>query len=147
MHTVRPWLAIGSLRESRDRALLDACGVGAMLQLADHAPQPGIETLFLPIDDGVPLSDALLDRGVAFVRAQKALGRTALVACGLGISRSATVAIAALKEDESLSLFDALAAVRAAHPEARPHPALWQSLCRRYTEDVPYVEVIRRVTP
>ena len=79
--------------------------------------------------------------GVEFVRLEKALGRNVLIACGMGISRSATFAIAALMEEEGLGLLDAFGEVRARHPEALPHPALWQSLCDHYGEDVPYARL------
>ncbi|MGH2523720.1 MAG: hypothetical protein ACRDH2_14545 [Anaerolineales bacterium] len=67
-----------------------------MLQLAERVEQPGITTLYLAVEDGEPLPDEALREGIEFVRAQKALGRVVLVACGAGLSRSAIFALAVL---------------------------------------------------
>jgi predicted protein tyrosine phosphatase len=61
-----------------------------------------------------------------------------LIACGAGISRSVAFAVAVLKEEEDLSLREALRQVRAKHPGAMPHPALLKSLSEYYGEDVPH---------
>jgi hypothetical protein len=66
--------------------------------------------------------------------AQRAAGKTVLVACGAGISRSTSFAIAALKEAESLPLLAAAREVRKLHPDGLPHMALWSSLCLHYQE-------------
>ena len=52
------------------------------------------------------------------------------------MSRSAAFAVAVLKEAEGLSLLDAVRTVGKHHPESLPHPALWESLCSYYGEDV-----------
>lgn len=96
MYNIRPWLRIGKLSETYDRRLLQEENVGAMLQLAQAVEQPNIASVYLPIEDGQPLPDAVLRKGVAFVREQNAAGRTTLIACGLGISRSVPFAIAAI---------------------------------------------------
>ena len=138
MFIVRPWLYIGKYRETLNGHLLSANGIEAMLQLADLVDQPGINSLYLPVDDGLPLPVDLLRQGVDFVRAEKGCGHTVLIACGAGISRSATFAVAVLKEEEGLSLLDAYRAVKSRHPGAMPHFALWESLCSYYQEDVPF---------
>jgi protein-tyrosine phosphatase len=83
----------------------------------------------------------MLAQGVEFVMAQKKAGQTVLVACGAGISRSATFAVAALKEIEGLSLREAIHTVKQAHPDSLPHYKLWQSLCDYYNEAVPWIEI------
>lgn len=70
-----------------------------------------------------------------------------LVTCGRGVSRSATFAIAALKEAEGIALPDALRAVVAAHRETRPHIALWKSLCAYYNEPFDLKEMLRICHP
>jgi hypothetical protein len=50
--------------------------------------------------------------------------------------------IAALKEEESLSVWDGFVEVRRRHPEAMPPPELWKSLCAYYREDVPFVRLL-----
>jgi protein-tyrosine phosphatase len=82
---------------------------------------------------------------VDFVRARKAEERKVLVACGAGISRSVSFSIAALKEEEGLSLLDAYAAIRAVHPDALPHPALWESLRQYYGESTTYLMMVDTV--
>ena len=138
MHAVRPWLYIGKYREALDWRLLTVNHIGAMLQLADPVEQPGITSLYLPVDDGVPLPGDLLRQGVDFVKAEKRRGHTVLIACGAGISRSVAFTVAVLKEEEGLGLLDAFRAVKQQHPVAMPHFALWESLCGYYQEDIPF---------
>jgi len=91
-----------------------------------------------PVEDGVPLDPALLAQGVQFIRSAIDGGHIALVACGAGISRSASFAIAVIKEQESLSLWEAWQIVQGAHSPACPHPALWKlegGECRKYEVD------------
>jgi protein-tyrosine phosphatase len=137
MYPIRPWLYIGKYRETCDPILLQEHGVTAMLQLAERVEQPGIVSLYLPVEDGQPLRPDLLQQGIEFVRTQQAQGRTTLVACGAGISRATTFALAAMKEAEGLDLREAWRQLRAKHPNAMPHPELWASLCAYYAEDVP----------
>lgn len=147
MNAVRPWLHIGKLAETLNRPLLDYCEIGAMLQLCRPVEQEGIISLYLPIEDGVVLSTKTLEVGVEFVREQKKSGRTVLVACGAGISRSATFVVAALKEEEGISLLEALKEVCAAHREAMPHPVLWKSICDYYGEPTPFAEMVKTCRP
>ncbi|MEM6530729.1 MAG: dual specificity protein phosphatase family protein, partial [Chloroflexota bacterium] len=139
----RPWLIIGKYRETIQLPLLKQYNVGALLHLADDVQHPGIESLSIVIDDGTTVKPEHIGQGVDFVREQKAAGKVVMVACGAGISRSSSFAIAALKEEEALSLKDALVAVKTAHPPALPHMALWQSLCDYYGEDIPYNSIWR----
>jgi predicted protein tyrosine phosphatase len=143
MHRIRPWLLIGRYSETCDLTLLAAHQVGAMLQLADPVPQAGIAHIYLPAEGGVKLNPSLLRRGVDFVLAQRAAGQIVLVACGAGISRSTTFAIAAVKEAEQLTLREAAQIVRCAHPDGIPHVALWESLCTTYYEPIDYLDLLR----
>lgn len=143
MQRIRPWLCIGSYRDRQHADQLAAAGVGAMLQLAGLIAHPGIDSLALPIEDGEVIDPDVLARGIAYILAQRAAGRTVLVACGAGISRSTTFAIAALKEAEGIALRDAARIVRQAHPQGMPHHALWSSLCAYYQEPVAYLDLIR----
>lgn len=143
MQTIRPWLHIGKYHDTLDHELLSSYRIGAMLQLAEHAQHPQITTLYLPVDDGVPLLGDLLRRGVDFVLNGYRQPQNVLVACGAGISRSAAFATAALKEVEGISLLEAITIVRNQHPNALPHPALWASLCAYYRQSVPYLTIVR----
>lgn len=145
MDPIRPWLWIGRYRETLDDALLQSAGISAMLQLAEPVRHPGIETLYLAVEDGEALAPATLRRGLEFVHHQRQQDKKVLIACGAGISRSATFSIAALKEAEGCSLAEAARTVRRAHPESMPHHTLWASLCSYYGEIVSYRVILEEV--
>lgn len=147
MVTIRPWLIIGKYRDTIDNDLLARAHVGALLHLVARIEPPGITTLYLPIKDGEPLDAATLRRGVDFVLAQRDSGKTVLVACGAGISRSTSFAIAALKEAEGLPLLATARKIRRLHPAGLPHMALWSSLCLHYQEPDDYLALIRATEP
>jgi dual specificity protein phosphatase-like protein len=147
MYMIRPWLYIGKYSETQESWLLRSCQIGAMLQLDEAVEQPGIVSLFLPIEDGEPLAPEGLKRGLDFVQAQKSWGRNVLIACGAGVSRAVTFAIAALKEEEKLSLLDAVREVHARHAEALPHPELWKSLCQYYGENLTLMQMLEILRP
>jgi hypothetical protein len=137
MRAIRNWLYVGKYRETLDAQYLAAYAIDAMLQLEGAVKQPGMVSLYLSVDDGVPLPVKLLRQGVDFVLAEKQQEHTVLIACGAGISRSVAFAVAVLKETEGLNLLEALQSVKVQHPEALPHPTLWKSLCDYYHEDIP----------
>jgi protein-tyrosine phosphatase len=143
MDEIRPWLYIGKLRDTLHTSYLQFKSINAMLQLAEKVEQLGITSLYLPVEDFAPLNIDLLKQGISFIREQKRIGSRILVACGAGINRSSTFCIAALREDEGLSLFDAFKDVKTKHPEALPHEPVWESLCNYYQENVPYLDVMR----
>jgi protein-tyrosine phosphatase len=147
MITIRPWLLIGKYRETLDQELLARARVGALLHLAAQVEPPGVAALYLPVEDGEPFDEATLRSGVDFILAQHAAGKTVLVACGAGISRSTSFAIAALKEAEGLPLLEAAREVRRLHPDGLPHMALWASLCLHYQELHDYLDLIRSAEP
>ena len=138
MNQIREWLYIGKYRETKDVSLLKQYDISAMLLLAELVKHPGIESLYVAVEDGEPLPFELLRQGVDFVIEQQQQGEKTLVACGAGISRSATFAIAALKEIEGISLLQAYQIVKTAHPETMPHYQLWNSLCDYYDEPIPW---------
>jgi protein-tyrosine phosphatase len=131
-------LYVGRYRDTVNLTLLQAHNINAMLQLADRVEQPGIEVLYLDVEDGEPLPAEKLRQGVAFVRDQLAAGRRVLIACGAGISRSVTFAIAVLHEEGGISLLDAFHDIHSIHPDALPHYKLWHSLCEYYHENAPF---------
>lgn len=147
MDQIRDWLHIGNLRDSHNPDVLYAKGIGALLQLAQAAPQKDITHFYLPVADGIPLSARALQEGLVFVATQRQLNKRVLIACAAGVSRSATFTIAALKEAEGISLLESLHILVAAHPETLPHPILWQSLCDFYNEPVPLKEMVRVCRP
>lgn len=143
MDQIRPWLFIGSYRDTNNLAYLQWRSIGAMLQLAEKVEQPNMVSLFLPVEDFAPISSHHLRQGVDFVRYHKAKGNRVLVACGAGMNRSSAFSAAALKEEEGLGLFEAFKEVKRFHPESMPHQPVWESLCSYYLETTPYLEVMR----
>ena len=137
MNAIRNWLYIGKYRDTLDVVSLAKHNIGAVLQLAEAIQYPNIESLYLPVEDGVPIAKRHLGQGIDFTLRQKRLGRSVLVACGAGMSRSAVFAVAALKDGEGLGLLAALREVKRYHPDTMIHPALWKSLCTFYQEDIP----------
>ncbi len=145
MIAINEWLSIGKYRDTIDRDALYAAGINAALLLAAPVEHPNIETLYLPVEDGEPTPQDLLKQGVEFVIAQQAQGKQILVACGAGISRSATYCVAALHEITGESLLDALRTVHSQHPDAMPNPYLWQSLLAYYGEEITTIEAMQQV--
>ena len=142
MYQIRPWLFVGKYRETLDADWLYRQQITAMLHLAEDVQHAGIITLYLEVDDGVPIPVTALEAGTEFIRRHKAAQRRVLVACGAGISRSVSFAIAALKEDEGLSLVEAYHELWQVHPEAMPHPKLWQSLQAYYHENTSFMDML-----
>lgn len=130
MYFVRNRLAIGRFLETTQQHLLQAYQINSMLQLAAPITQPGITTLYLPIEDGVAIDSNHLRQGIAFLREQR--DAITLVACAAGISRSTTFVIAALMDQEGLDLFEAYRQIHAVHPMAYPHAELCKSLGAYY---------------
>jgi protein-tyrosine phosphatase len=143
MDEIRPWLFIGNLNDTLQNSYLQAKSINAMLQLEEKVEQPGIISLYLPVEDFAPLKFDLLEKGVSFIRDQKELGHRVLVACAMGISRSSSYCTAALIAEDGLGLFDAFMEVKKAHPASMPHEPVWESLCQYYNEQIPYIEVMR----
>ena len=145
MYSIRPWLYVGRFRETLDYNLLYRSNIGSMLQLAESVQHPGISSMYIPVEDGESLSFDKLATGVEFVRLAKARDKNVLIACGAGISRGVSFAIASLKEEENLTLLDAFREIQAEHPQATPHLELWQSLCDYYQENVPYNTILKLI--
>lgn len=132
MHKIRDWLFIGKYRETLSLPLLHSYHIGAMLHLAENVQHAGIETLYLPVDDGIPVKQEILKQGIDFLVEQKAQGKIVLSACGAGISRSTTFAMGLLMHEENLDIWEAYQAVLDHHPDALPAPDLLVSLATYY---------------
>ena len=143
MDMIRPWLLIGKYRDTISRSDLQAEQIQALLTFAEPVAHPGIVCRYLSVEDGVPLNLEVFEIGRAFIQYCYCNNQRVLVACGAGISRSATFVIAALKEMEPIGLLEAAQSVYQARPTIFPHYALWASLCTYYHEDVPYRTLIR----
>jgi protein-tyrosine phosphatase len=140
-------LAIGGLRDAIDTSALEAAGIESVLQLyASEREKVGftlpLEVLQLPVRDREPLPPELLRQGLDFLKAQRAAAQTILVTCGAGISRSATFA-ASLLHEEGSPLFAAFQLLVERHPDARPHPALVESVIAYYHAPLETGELLR----
>lgn len=140
MHKIRDWLYIGKYRETLSRQLLNSYNIGAMLHLAEDVRHDGIETLYLGIDDGIPVRQEILKQGIDFLCEQKAQGKILLSACGAGISRSTTFAMGVLMNDENLDIWEAYQAVLDHHPDALPAYPLVVSLAEYHQMSITPLE-------
>lgn len=145
MYRIRPWLYIGKVRETGEQATMNAYNVGAILQLAYPAQHPGIESLYINVDDGIPLPGGTLQQGTAFAHTQKTANRTLVIGCGAGISRSVTFTMAVLHEEEGISLLDAYEQIVNIHPDAMPHYELLKSLGAYYNDPQMTKALISRI--
>lgn len=133
MIEIRPWLFQGTYRDTMNLQLLHTHNIKAMLHLAENVRHPGIATLYLAIDDGVPIPQKTIKKGIDFVLAQRP--GPILIACGAGISRSTTFTAAVLKLTTAhMTLRAALKDIQHKHPIASPHPHVWQSMCVYFDE-------------
>jgi len=128
MHKIRDWLYIGKYRETIRRSLLENYNIGAMLHLAEDVRHDDIETLYLGIDDGMPVKQDILKQGIDFLIEQKAQDKVLLSACGAGISRSTTFAMGILMHEEKLDIWEAYQTILDHHPDALPAYPLVVSL-------------------
>lgn len=121
------WLAANFQDELR------AAGITRILKLYEDTPYfpRTFNTLENAIGDGELIPQEALWGGVDFILDNIYVGRSVLVMCGAGISRSSTFVLAYLLE-RGYDLHDAFILLRRAHPEANPHPKLWESLITHY---------------
>lgn len=138
MYTITNWLSIGTHAESLRPHLMESHEIGAVLQLANPADQLQLPALYLRVYDATTVLPPTIEDGVGFIRAQRAWGRRVLIADDNARSCAPMFAVAALKEAQGISLIDAYQVVLAAHPQAQPHPLLWDSLCTYYPDEPPY---------
>jgi protein-tyrosine phosphatase len=99
------------------------------------------------VQDGLPLSYKVLERGITFICDQKAAGKKVLVACGAGISRSVVFAWGALMQAEKLDFFDAYREILEVHPDAQPHLMLCVSLAEYFGLHLSQQEIVNGIYP
>ncbi|MDX2076554.1 MAG: dual specificity protein phosphatase [bacterium] len=145
MHKIRDWLYVASFRETQDLAQLKNQDIGAILHLHQPVEHEGIDTLFVPVQEGFPLAKNDIVRGLNFINEQHAQGKKVVVACGAGISRSVIFATGALKMDESLTMTKSFAEIRKKHERAMPDELHWQSMCAYFNETIDFWEMWRTI--
>ncbi|HLY27274.1 MAG TPA: dual specificity protein phosphatase [Aggregatilineales bacterium] len=133
---------ISGYRAIYSAQILREVGITHVLKLYEDGPYWPADFVVCdnPLPDGEPIPAEQLRQGVAFVREQVEAGRSVLVQCGAGISRSSTFVLAFLV-DRGYDLKDAWQILKTNHSDANPHPALWYSLIAHYhlpysTQDV-----------
>ena len=145
MFQVRDWLFISGFPAASNKKLLANNAIDSMLQLYEPFTIRGVQTLYLNVTDGYPISQEILAEGIAFIRKQQAKGKRVLVTCGAGVSRSVTFSVAALKEVEDLSLEEAYLSIREHHTQALPDHIHWDSLREYYGEGPEFWEVWKHI--
>lgn len=135
MFQIRDWLCISGYSIASSPKIMKAEGIEAMLQLFEGFEMRGVETHFIPVSDGLPITKAMIQEGTDFIRKQRVEERKLLVTCGAGISRSVTFSIIALKEIEGLSMGEAYRAIRAIHEKALPDHVHWKDVADFYGEN------------
>jgi len=142
MHQLRTWLYIGNYIDLKSIEDIDFKQIDSVLNLAEDFPIKNKDVLFIDIDDGVPLSDENLIKGIEFLLNQYQKKKNILIACGAGVSRSATFCTLILKEVEDLKLIDSLKSIKEKYSKALPHSELWKSVCSAYQEPFKYDEIL-----
>lgn len=146
MTQVNDWLNIGNIYDLEAMSRYgEENSIHAVLNLAENLGIKNKSTLYLPVDDGVPLSSEHLVQGLEFLLDHYHYGHQILVACGAGVSRSATFCTVLLKEVKNLSLIEAFKILKARHAKALPHPELWKSVCEFYEEKFEYHLLLNEV--
>ena len=145
---VTPTLAVGGAFRTAEIGLLFACGVEAVIDLRSEACDDAVELgraglafLHLPTDDHQALSQAQMDRGVAFGAVRLGAGGKLLVHCREGIGRSVTLCLCLLVHG-GVPPLDAMRMIKRARPWASPSPAQFDAfsawLVRRGAEPPPF---------
>jgi protein-tyrosine phosphatase len=138
MNQIKPYsLWIGTSADGRAfRELFDQ-GIRAIVQLAaEEAPiqAPRDFILFrIPLDDGNGNDSDVLSLAIRSVGQLNSKGLPTLVCCGAGMSRSPTVAAAALSLVEHRGLEDSLKTVTE-HHAADVSPGLWEDVRKAVRE-------------
>jgi protein-tyrosine phosphatase len=145
MHQIRDWLYVASYRETQDPAKLKERNIGAVLHLQQLVEQEGINTLYIPIQEGIPLTKNQIATGLNYIREHHEQGKAIVVACGAGISRSVIFAVGALKMIEGLSLSKAFSDIRKVHERAMPDELHWQNMCNYFGEHIDFWEMWRTI--
>ncbi|XP_077012819.1 dual specificity protein phosphatase 12 [Tamandua tetradactyla] len=135
MRQVRPGLYLGGAAAVANPDLLREVGITAVLTVDSEAPSftagtgvEGVRCLFVSALDK-PETDLLshLDRCVAFIGHARAEGRTVLVHCHSGVSRSVAVVTAFMMKTDQLTFEKAYENLQTVQPEAKMNEGFeWQ---------------------
>lgn len=127
-HAITPTLTLGARPRPEHLEVLRKLGITHVVSCLEQRELPlvafldaGFETLFLPVRDGMEEDIAsAFPRFFEFVSGAGPRTRV-LVHCQAGVSRSATLAIAAVMQTQQLRFYDAYRWVRARRPQVLPN--------------------------
>jgi len=145
MHQIRDWLFITNYALASNMEYIQKEGFDAMLQFYRPIYIPFVQTQFVELTDGKPISQAYIESGIQFIQTHHDAQEKVLVTCGAGISRSVTMTIAALKVIEGGDLESIYRDVRKRHPDAMPDQVHWDSISTYFGENVPFWEMWARI--
>ncbi len=137
-------LFIGNADAAYEHRALAKQGVTGIVRL--HEPPPEwpetpFDILGYPIPDGHVIPSVVFDDCLDFISEHHQQGGRVAVVCRAGISRSAIIVLAQLI-NQGYSPQQAYHHLITRHPQAEPHPALWNSLIRYYNLPVDMVDVL-----
>eukprot|EP00897_Mesotaenium_endlicherianum_P004173 jgi/Mesen1/3784/ME000205S03042 len=134
---ILPTLFVGSALAARASAVLGRLGIThavtlcqeELLNLPDGKKAHKCKRLLCPVEDTESEDiSAVFDRACAYIEEAVAGGGKVLVHCFEGRSRSVTVVIAYLMKAKGLTLKEAWARVKGAHPRASPNDGFMSAL-------------------
>lgn len=112
-------LYLSSLEGAQNLVQLSALNITHVLNLSGRSSKKhkGIDYLSIRVDDGSESLHKHFDLAIDFINQ----GQTVLVHCLQGVSRSASVVIAYLMQEQGAKYADAKALVKRARPQINPH--------------------------
>jgi hypothetical protein len=132
-HHVVDGVYISGHRVTQFAKELREAGITNVLKLYEDIPYlpSDFNTFENVLDDGELIPPLVLRHGTNFIMSQVDAGNPVIVMCTAGISRSSTFVLAYLLQRD-YDLKSAFLLLRKHHPQARPHPRMWQSLITQY---------------
>lgn len=124
---VLPYLYIGSRRDACDKNVLASCGVTCIVNATDDCPcqfqeDDSFSYLRIPVKDtwnqNLP---SHFNKAFEFINQAKVRGEKVMIHCTAGISRSATITIAYIMNEQRKNLNDAISFVRSKRPIIAPN--------------------------
>lgn len=130
---IRPHLYVGGINDVRDDNLLHKLGITHLLSVAaEYPPSPWLgrlETLHVPLYDRTnECTEPHFATTYAFIEKARTSGGCVLVHCQYGISRSVTIVLAYLMQQEHVLLSTAFEEVHAKRSISEPNPGFLQEL-------------------
>lgn len=130
---VYPGIWIGSYSSVVDENLMNN-EIDVVLNMAiecDYTLKtPKTQLVKIGIEDGCLTNVGVFGKAAEVIHGAKAEGKTILVHCAAGVSRSATAVLSYLMIYEGMGWSNALACVQQGRPCVNPHPLLVRSLIR-----------------